>query len=177
LARIYAEQIMRHGQPGVLAGFSVGGIAALETARHLQGHGFSVPRLCLVDVVYPGRLLRSAIFWKSMGWLARHMNAQELSMNGRHLGALFSDPGLIAQINAMADYRVERYTGPVSLIKSSGLMRWDRWVFKPWRKKLDCELQEVQIQGLHGSIFEFQNIGGLSRAILDLLSIRGNSGK
>ncbi|UCV09877.1 non-ribosomal peptide synthetase [Dechloromonas denitrificans] len=168
LARDYAERILAHGRPGVLAGFSVGGIAALETARHLQALGFPVPRLCLVDTVYPGRLLRSAIFWKSLGWLARHMNAHELSMNGRHLGALFSDPGLIAQINAMADYRLDSYSGAVSLIKSSGLVRWERWVFQPWRKQMEQPLDEILIEGLHGSIFERDNIQSLARALLDL---------
>jgi amino acid adenylation domain-containing protein len=167
LAVDYAEQIMAHGRPGVLAGFSVGGIAALETARHLQLRGFPVPRLCLVDTVYPGRLLRSAIFWKSLGWLARHMNAHELSMNGRHLGALFSDPGLLAQIDAMADYRLDSYSGVASLIKSSGLVRWERWAFRPWRKQMERPFEEVQIQGLHGSIFERDNIQGLARSLLD----------
>lgn len=169
LASSYAEQIMAHGKPGIVAGFSVGGVTALETARCLKARDFPVVSLCLVDAVFPGRLLRSAIFWKFLGWLARHMNAQELTMNGRHLGALFSDPGLVAQINAIANYRVEGFSGEVSLIKSSGLAKWDRWSFKPWRKIFGPHLRESQVVGLHGSIFERQMISGLADAIRQLL--------
>ncbi|MDP3537350.1 MAG: amino acid adenylation domain-containing protein [Azonexus sp.] len=177
MAASYAEQIMDYGKPGVIAGFSVGGITALETARCLESRGFPVLSLCLVDAVFPGRLLRSAIFWRSLGWLARHLNAQELTMNGRHLGALFSDPGLLAQIHAIADYRVEAFSGEVSLIKSSGMAKWDRWTFKPWRKLFGERLHESQVIGLHGSIFERQIISGLAEAIHAVLKTAEHSAK
>ena len=169
LAGHYAEQIMAHGQPGALAGFSVGGIAALETARLLQAKDFPVSRLCLVDAVYPGRVLRSAIFWRSLKWLARHMNAQELSMNGRHLGALFSDPGLLGQINAMADYRVQPYAGKTVLIRSSGLVRWEPLLFRAWRRVVAADSPELVVRGLHGSMFEKANVDELSEVLRSCL--------
>jgi amino acid adenylation domain-containing protein len=172
LAELYAEQIESCGRPGFLAGFSVGGIAALETARKLQQRGMELPGMILVDTVYPGRLLRGAFFWRSLGWLARRLNAQELSMNGRHLGAMFSDPGLVAQIEAMADYRVENYSGFALLIKSSGLIKWERWLFAPWRKFMVSSLNEVQISGLHGSIFEKNGIEELAMTLRQHLLVR-----
>lgn len=90
-------------------------------------------------------------------------------MNGRHLGALLSDPGLVAQIHAIATYRVEAYSGRVSLIKSSGLAKWDRWSFKPWRQLFGQNLHESQVVGLHGSIFERQMISGLADAVRQVL--------
>lgn len=171
LAELYTEQIESCGRPGFLAGFSVGGIAALETARKLQQRGMELPGIILVDTVYPGRLLRGAFFWRSLGWLARRLNAQELSMNGRHLGAMFSDPGLVAQIEAMADYRVENYAGSALLIKSSGLVKWERWLFAPWRKYMVNELNEVQISGLHGSIFEKNGIEELAITLRQRLRV------
>jgi thioesterase domain-containing protein len=148
-----------------LAGFSVGGIAALEAARYLQQRGVELPGLILVDTVYPGRLLRGAFFWRTLGWLARRLNAQELSMNGRHLGAMFSDPGLVAQIEAMSDYKPERYSKPVLLMKTSGLIKWERLLFTPWRKFFNDSLREIQISGLHGSIFEKQGIQELAQTL------------
>jgi thioesterase domain-containing protein/acyl carrier protein len=175
LAELYAGQIESCGRPGFLAGFSVGGLAALEVARKLQGRGMGLPGMILVDTVYPGRLLRGAVFWRTLGWLARRLNAQELSMNGRHLGAMFSDPGLVAQIEAMADYRPASYAGPVLLIKSSGLIKWTRWLFAPWRKLMTAGLDEIEIAGLHGSIFEKESIEELASLLRQRLLASGGA--
>lgn len=165
LATLYAERIADHGAACVVAGFSVGSITALETARQLRARGFPVSRLCLVDAVYPGRILRSAIFWRSVGWLARRLNAHELTMNGRHLGALFSDSGLVAQIDAMAHYQAKPYDGATTMIRSSGLARWERWLFKPWRRVVQLDTASPLVSGLHGSMFEAGNISELAAAI------------
>lgn len=177
LAGYYVEQIMVHGEPGVLAGFSVGGIAALETARLLQVKRFPVSRLCLVDAVYPGRLMRSAIFWRALKWLARHLNAHELSMNGRHLGALFSDPGLLGQINAMADYQVKPYAGETVHIRSSGLVRWERILFREWRRIVASDSPAQVVRGLHGSIFEAANVDELAAVLRSCLNEGGGQVK
>ena len=170
LAKLYAQQIQTCGRPGFLAGFSVGGIAALEAARALQQRGMHLPGVILVDTVYPGRLLRGAFFWRALGWTARHLYFQELSMNGRHLGAMFSDPGLVAQIHAMADYHPGEYDGPVVLLKSTGLANWDRWLFRPWKKIMRQTMHEIRMPGMHGSIFEAENIGSLATIIKGLLT-------
>lgn len=165
LAAHYATKIVENGRPGVVAGFSVGGIAALETARCLAEQGFPVEKLILVDAIYPGRLMRSAIFWRAMGWLARNFKAYDLSLNGRHLGALFNDAGLLAQIDAMAKYRAEPCEQSVCLIKSSGMARWQRWAFKPWRDLFGVGLREIEVRGMHGSIFEQDNVEALAAVI------------
>lgn len=176
LAGLYAEQIENRGKPGFLAGFSVAGIAALELARILQDRGMTIPGLILIDTVYPGRLLRGAFFWRMLGWTARHLNFLELSMNGRHLGAMISDPGLVAQIEAMASYRPADYAGAVFLLKSTGLSRWDRWLFRPWEKVLRQTVHQIAVPGLHGSIFEKANVERLSHALKDILDDRTPGG-
>ena len=92
-------------------------------------------------------------------------------MNGRHLGAMFSDPGLVAQIEAMSDYRLVNYSGSALLIKTSGLVKWERWLFAPWRKFMDSGLKEVEISGLHGSIFEKSGIEYLASAMRNQLKV------
>lgn len=175
LAQRYADQINHYGRPGFLAGFSVGGIAALEAARMLELSGMTLPGVILVDTVFPSRMLRGTLLWRSLGWLARRLNAQELSMNGRHLGAMFSDPGLIAQIEAISTYKPEAYEKSVLLIKSTGLIKWARLLFTPWRKYLKTNLREIEISGLHGSIFEQQGIQELASVLRQEIQAKQNS--
>ncbi len=166
LAAQYADKIAQHArQPVKLAGFSVGGIAALETARNLQKRGVTVRGLVLIDTVYPGPLLRRPRFWRLLAWLTRSLYVQELSMNGRRLGAMFADTGLVAQVMALHDYRPQAFAGRCCLIKSSGLANWDRWLFRPWAKLAGSTLRTREIAGLHGSVFEVGHVEALATAL------------
>lgn len=172
LAELYAGCIEARGQePGYLAGFSVGGIAALETARLLQQRGIPVRGLVLIDTIYPKAALGGTRSWRLLGWLVRNLHVQELSMNGRRLGAMFNDPGLVGQVMALRDYRPEGFDGPTLLIKSSGLASWDRWLFRPWRRLMGRHLLERQVAGLHGSIFEAGNVDELAKVLTATLGL------
>lgn len=166
LATLYAERIVANGgEPGYVAGFSVGGIAALETARLLRARGVPLRGLVLIDTVYPNAFWGRPAFWRLLGWCVRHLHVQELSMNGRRLGAMFSDPGLVEQVMALKGYRPGAFEGPSVLLKSSGLAGWDRMLFRAWRKLLTGHYQEGLVPGLHGSIFEASNVHALASAL------------
>ena len=170
LAKLYADAITAHGRmPGYLAGFSVGGIAALETARTLQQRGLPVLGLVLVDTTYPASVMGGTAFWRLSGWLVRRLHVQELSLNGRRLGAMFNDPGLVSQVMALKGYKPSGYDGPTLLVKSSGLASWSRWLFQPWRRLMPTKLVEHQIKGLHGSIFEAGNVHELATVVASRL--------
>jgi amino acid adenylation domain-containing protein len=171
LADLYAERIVARGDsPGYLAGFSVGGIAALETARRLRERGLAVNGLVLIDTVYPSALVRAWRLWQGFGWLTRLLHVQELSMNGRRLGAMFSDPGLVAQVMALGGYCPAPYEGTTLLIKSSGLANWQRWLFRPWRGLLARgQIAEAESPGLHGSLFDPGNVGALAARLAAML--------
>ncbi|MFZ4624452.1 MAG: non-ribosomal peptide synthetase [Rhodoferax sp.] len=170
LAALYASSIVKQRlAPGFIAGFSVGGVAALETARLLKQQGVPVRGLVLLDTIYPKGALGGAMSWRILGWLVRHLHVQELSMNGRRLGAMFNDPGLISQVMALKGYHAASFDGPTWLIKSSGLVSWDRWFFRPWRRLFATQLQELQVPGLHGSIFEASNVNALAGMITHVL--------
>jgi amino acid adenylation domain-containing protein len=163
LAHLYADQILEcSGSTGYLAGFSVGGVTALETARKLQEKGFTTKGMVLIDTLFPNALLRARRLWRLFGWLTKLLHAQELSMNGRRLGALLSDPGLITQVEALRNYEPAPYAGPVLLIKSSGLLYWQRWLFQPWRRYIGNGMVETETPGLHGSLFDPANIESLA---------------
>jgi amino acid adenylation domain-containing protein len=151
------------GAPVWLAGFSVGGVTALETARWLQAQGVAVSELLLIDSVYPRWLFRRPSLWRLLGWLTRSLTVQELSMNGRRLGAMFKDAALVGQVLALHRHRIQAYDGPVRLLRSSGLARWQGLCFGPWRKRL--RLQEEEVEGLHGSVFEPGRVHGLAQCL------------
>ena len=172
LAELYAECIQSHGKrPGFLAGFSVGGIPALEAARLLRQRGVPLRGLFLIDTTYPASRLGGTMFWRLCSWLVRRLRVQELSLNGRRMGAMFNDPGLVSQVMALDGYRPAGFDGPTLLLKSSGLSSWGRWLFGPWRRLMPKHLYEHQIPGLHGSIFEPGNVNELAKVIADRMDI------
>ena len=163
---------MRQAQgslPGFIAGFSVGGIAALETARLLRQRGFPVRGLILIDTIYPKAVWGGTFYWRVFTWLVRNLRVQDLSINGRRLGAMVNDPGLVGQVMAMGGYRAVAFPGPMTLIKTAGLSRWDRALFGSWRKLMGRNLSERQIAGLHGSIFGAANVGELAALLAGIV--------
>lgn len=166
LAARYVQEIEAHGgKAGYIAGFSVGGVSALETARLLHQRGVPIRGLILLDTVYPAGLFFGFLFWRILGWLASHIHLKDLSINGRRLGSMFGDPGLVAQVEALKSYRPKSFAGRTLLIKSAGLSYWQFWLFRSWRRLLKNRIDEKQVNGLHGSIFEPWNITQLAEAI------------
>ena len=170
LAALYADSIQAQRMaPCFIAGFSVGGIAALETARLLKQRGVPVRGLILIDTVFPKAVWGGTFYWRVFGWLVRNLRIQDLSINGRRLGAMFNDPGLVGQVMAMSGYRAAAFPGPMVLIKTSGLARWDRALFGSWRKLMGHHLSERQVAGLHGSIFESRNVAELAALLASIV--------
>lgn len=165
LAATYGRHVAAHAgdAPVHVAGFSVGGVAALETARWLHAHGVAVGALVLIDSVYPRWLMRQPWLWRLTNWLTRVLYVQELSMNGRRLGAMFKDAGLVGQVLALHRYRVLPYVGEVLLLRTSGLAHWRKYLFGPWRQKL--RLRDQEVQGLHGSVFEPGRVDDLAQCL------------
>ena len=166
LAALYAQAIVaRGGGPCFVGGFSVGGVAALEIARLLQSQGIPVRGLVLLDTVFPKAVWGGTFYWRVFGWLVQHLHIQDLSLNGRRLGAMFNDRGLVGQVMAMRGYRAQAFVGPTYLFKTIGLSRWHGMLFRSWRGLLGSNLSEYRVAGLHGSIFESGNVAGLAAAL------------
>ena len=169
LAEMYADGIQAQGQaPGFIAGFSIGGIAALETARLLEQRGVPPRGLILIDTVYPKAVWGGTFYWRLFSGLVRLLRLQELSINGRRLGAMINDAGLVAQVKSMGGYRVGAFGGPTTLIKTSGLLRWEKALFGSWNKLLGERLHERRVAGLHGSIFAAGQVRDLAMVLTDI---------
>jgi hypothetical protein len=170
---LYADAIeIQQGLPCYVAGFSVGGITALETANALQKRGLPVQGLILLDTIYPRAIWGGTLFWRLFVWAVKGLHVQDLSLNGRRLGAMVNDAGLVDQVMSMAGHRPRRFGGPSLLVKTSGLARWSWLLFGPWRKFLGAGYTESQIPGLHGSMFEAAGIDALVSVLRDATQSR-----
>jgi syringomycin synthetase protein SyrE len=138
----------------------------LETANCLQREGIEVRGLFLIDTIYPSRLWGGTALWRLTGWLVKRLHIQDLSMNGRRLGAMLGDAGLISQVMAVSGYRANKFAGLTHLIKSAALAaKLDRLLFLGWRLMLGRRLLEYTVQGLHGSMFDPANVSSLAKVI------------
>jgi syringomycin synthetase protein SyrE len=168
LANFYADLIASQGSlPGYISGFSVGGIVALETARVLRTRAVPILGLILLDTIYPRAMWGGTTFWRLFVWLVRKYRLGDMTMNGRRLGTMISDAALVGQVSAMAGYRAHPFAGRTILIKTTGLARWQWLFFTPWRTLQKGRLTERLIPGLHGSIFEAEQVSDLARVLRD----------
>jgi syringomycin synthetase protein SyrE len=171
LANFYANLIeSQGGLPCYVAGFSVGGITALETACALHDRALPIQGLMLIDTLYPRAMWGGTFFWRLFVWCVKTLRLGELTLNGRRLDALVNDAALVGQVMAMSGYRPRLFEGRTLLIKTSGLARWDRLFFAPWRNLLKNRLSERTIAGLHGSIFETNKVKDLAALLKEAAS-------
>lgn len=167
LADQYASliELQQHQSPPLIAGFSIGGISALETTRKLIARGIPIGGLVLIDSSYPSWLLRRTGAWHFFAFMVDRLGLQELSLNQRTLGSLFNDQGLNGQINALGNYQPQALAFEVTLIVSTGLKRWHSRLLRPWRKLLGEFLTEHQLPGFHGNLFSEEHVGELAKVI------------
>lgn len=164
LAELYASLIAKndHQFPPILAGFSVAGIASLETGRKLIEMGVAIGHIVLIDSTYPGWLVKQAQVWGIMGSIVKTLRLQNLHYKNRKLGSVFSDESLNAQIGALRHYQPKPIEHPVVLISSSGFKRWYKYLLNPWHKLLREHLTEMETSGFHASLFEKEHIVNLA---------------
>lgn len=173
LAEVYADAVASERPRRFwLAGFSVGGVSALACCRALEARGITPQGLVLLDSIHPDAVIGGTSSWRALGWLVRRLHVQDLSMNGRRLGAMFADPGLVAQVMALRRHHVEPCACPVWLLKTTGLLRWNRLLFQGWQRLFGERLHSTVVRGLHGSMFEPEHVQHLADSLLALSSAR-----
>lgn len=166
LGACYASIIagQQHHGPIIIAGFSIGGNAAIETCRALESSNIKVKKLVLIDSSYPRKLLKVKTLWRISRFLVEKLHLSELSINRRTLGTLFGDDGLSAQVYALSHYQPQSLCINSQLVISSGFTVGGRWLFQPWRKVFS-NLDEQVIKGFHGTLFDRENVKALAKII------------
>ena len=138
------RQVQPHG-PYMLGGFSGGGITAYEIAQMLTAQGETVSALVMLDTPLPqrrplGRADKNMIHWLELRrqgpayplrWVAgklRRDRSKQADDSGQFHDAAIEQ----AFYRAIADYRIQRWTGPLSLFRPPLKGYWqvapDRWI-------------------------------------------------
>lgn len=167
IANAYAEAILNQNAPaGYIGGFSIGGIAALETARILIEKGKPPKGILLIDTVYPRWPLKSPVLFWLMRSLSKIFNLNRFVVNGRYLGEMFNDPGIMTQLLAWQNHKIEPFDNLVVLFISSGMRPIKLWTLSKWTDVFrKYNLIRQPISGSHGEIFLPPHLEVLADAI------------
>jgi syringomycin synthetase protein SyrE len=174
LAATYADLILatlqdtadsHQAPPPVIIGFSLGGVAALETARTLGQHGHVVERVILIDTTYPYASPNGEKVWRAFAKLVRSLGLHQRFRPLWRWIAMLEDQGLAWQLKALHSYRPTAYNGQVELLTSSGLRPLSLFLFTPWKKLLGSHLRRHALKGLHGSVLRPGRVEALAAMI------------
>jgi amino acid adenylation domain-containing protein len=167
IAKAYAEVILNQNtEVGYIGGFSIGGIAALETARILIKQGKPPKGILLIDTVYPRWPLKSPVLFWCFRFLSKFFNLNNFVVNGRYLGEMFNDPGIITQLLAWKNHDIKPFDEPVILFISAGMKPIKLWTLSKWSDVFrKHNLIRHSISGSHGEIFLPPHLDVLADAI------------
>ncbi|CCQ72949.1 non-ribosomal peptide synthetase [Magnetospira sp. QH-2] len=167
LAERYVEEMRtRHPDgPYLIAGFSLGGVVALEVARLLRAEGRTVAPVILLDTFFPYLPGLSHSIFKMVRALALAVGKPAEKWFHRPLQQIFTDQGLTAQVEAMRRFKPQPYPGPVVLIMSTTAKRLRALLFRPWRRLLVDLRSTEPVTGWHDQMFQDPHIIELARII------------
>lgn len=173
LAELYADIIIQKSSGAIfMAGFSVGGITALETSSLLNKKGVAVEELFLIDTILLTLPSGGIALWKAFSWLSLKLRIGKSSYNNGRASTILNDVGLYSQVQAMNNYKPKAYSGFATLIKTSILTYFDRILFAKWRNVFMKKLTEKEIQGKHGTIFNPGSVHQLAKELANRIERR-----
>lgn len=172
IAGDYARVIREHAHDNFyLAGFSIGGITALEAARQLQQQRHAPRRLILLDTVYPHWPLQSPWLLKLLQWLSGRLILNRITLNDRKLQAMLTDPGIIVQLAGLNRHLLRPFQGEVLLIMTDRMRYLRRWLYAGWFKLFGDRLETDHVPGMHGAMFQTRYLPELCRVIRRYLKV------
>jgi thioesterase domain-containing protein len=87
-------------------------------------------------------------------------------VNGRYLGEMFNDPGIITQLLAWKNHDIQPFDEPVILFISAGMKPIKLWTLSKWSDVFrKHNLIRHSISGSHGEIFLPPHLDVLADAI------------
>jgi thioesterase domain-containing protein len=180
MAGRYATALCDAGPgPYVLAGYSGGGLVALEMAAQLRARGRQVLTVMLLDSVPPGRAepqrsrrLRSLVGHLAHGrWSGAWPYLRALAANGFHRPPLVNhvDEGyqvdLFDHFSTVAQqHRLGTYGGRIDLFKADRVWPIQPWDYY-WGPHVSGELHVTSVPGDHFSMFSPALVGQLADAM------------
>lgn len=166
LAALYADEIAEKGTEKVyLAGFSIGGLAALETAKQLQIKNIQVEHLFIVDSILVALPSAALFLWHSLSNLENKLGRFAKYLFPPYLRSLLNDKGLFLQVKAMKRYQLEKGSFKVSLLKSNSFGWLQPYLAKKWRRVFGEQLHEFKIETTHSGFFETGKVSELAQIL------------
>ncbi|GAB6054334.1 hypothetical protein JCM17960_31540 [Magnetospira thiophila] len=151
--------------PYVIAGFSLGGVVALEVARLLRAQGRTVAPVILLDTFFPYLPRLSHGIFRMVRALALAIGKPAEKWFHRPLQQIFTDQGLTAQVEAMCRFTPAPYDGPVVLIMSTTARRLRYLLFRPWERLIPDLRNTEPVTGWHDQMFQDPHIIELARIL------------
>ncbi|GAB2997535.1 non-ribosomal peptide synthetase [Psychrosphaera aestuarii] len=166
LASLYADKIAGRGDKAIyLAGFSVGGLVAVETARKLRLRGMDVKTVFIVDTILMKMPQLFIIIWQWLAKLLARWHIARQRTSGSKILSVLQDKGLLLQVKAMRKHTMSNYDGDAILIKSSAYRLIHNLLLGGWRKVLIGRRDEVEIETSHSHFFEPGKVDQLADVI------------
>lgn len=179
IATTYLKQIIRNDtQEGgeaytgsgsrtalIIAGYSIGGTIALETARLAKQQSMHVEKLILIDSIYPHWLLRNTPLWSVLKKLAALMARQisDPKQKTRRTGWT-TDIALDHQMRALKKYRPEFLDIEAVLLVSDVMDVWRPLLMRAW-EGLFLRLDRQRIPGSHDTLWHDENLVHLANTL------------
>lgn len=177
LARLYSDTILQRKESSVyIAGFSVGGLAALETSKNLQDAGIEVKSLFIVDTILL-RMPRVGIWcWRKLTELLTWSGDKGKKLTPKKPYNTLLDRGLYAQVKAMNDYQLSNYDHKLVLIKSSAYLYLQSWLIGGWKRIANKQrFSELQLDTTHSGFFEPGKVEELAKHLSDEIKKQGEN--
>jgi amino acid adenylation domain-containing protein len=155
IAEQYAKTILNHSKsPFYMAGFSIGGVSALETTRLLCQHQCPPVALILLDTIYPRWPLQSPRLFALLKFLTSFFNLGKTKINNRKLKNMLNDPGIQVQHQALQNHEIKPAAIQTHLILTKGMWMFHPLLFSSWKRLFKHRLTIHSIKGMHGQIFQ-----------------------
>ncbi len=145
------RELQPHG-PYLLAGYSLGGLVAIEMARHLLGTGEEIVLLVMIDSYPPLRYAplaqRLRVYARKAMNRARQMLRSTPPRQSEHnLGRVFTPPMLKVQMaarKALVDYQPRAYPGRIRFVRAGDPLHFPDDPARVWTKFVgQMEVQTV----------------------------------
>ncbi|MEJ7929076.1 SDR family NAD(P)-dependent oxidoreductase [Ramlibacter sp. AN1015] len=204
MARQYLQAIrsVRPSGPYRLAGYSAGGLIALEMAQQLRAQGEQIELLLMIDTLSPDAARRPVPLWRklwllrkwslafAMGWPARRRRGREIEVRyGQALERLARGEPLPPELvdfhlfrnfmEAQARYEAQSYAGDMVLFKAreceNQYLQAGRTL--GWEQHVQGEIHVMRIDGSHFSMMNEPGITQLAHGIRDELARLDGSGQ
>lgn len=172
LAEAYVQAIRAvqpHG-PYLLAGYSIGGLVAVEAASRLSAAGESVAQVVLLDSYVPSAPRLWGVVYRALRALSARLPAARQPAALRSLRPAAQDAALAAHLLGLGGYRPSAYHGRVTLLAADAGLATAVSV-RRWQRALGAPVRVEPVPGRHDSMLREPHVATVADALRACLGV------